>query len=70
MKYAIIENNIVKNLVLWNGKGDLLGVSQLYKVDDDINVNIGDEVRVNNGVLEVVSKYPFSHCNLKDGVSS
>ncbi|EEW2123308.1 MULTISPECIES: hypothetical protein [Enterobacteriaceae] len=60
MKYAIIENNIVKNLVLWNGKGDLLGVSQLYKVDDDINVNIGDEVRVNNGVLEVVSKYPFS----------
>ncbi|MFU1625983.1 hypothetical protein ACM2VE_14675 [Escherichia coli] len=51
MKYAIIENNIVKNLVLWNGKGDLLGVSQLYKVDDDINVNIGDEVRVNNGVL-------------------
>ena len=60
MKYAIIEKNIVKNLVLWNGKGDLLGVSQLYKVDDDINVNIGDEVRVNNGVLEVVSKYPFS----------
>lgn len=60
MKYAIIENNIVKNLVLWNGKGDLLGVSQLYKVDDDINVNIGDEVRVNNGVLEVVSKNPFS----------
>ena len=60
MKYAIIENNIVKNLVLCNGKGDLLGVSQLYKVDDDINVNIGDEVRVNNGVLEVVSKYPFS----------
>ncbi|EFH4046109.1 hypothetical protein F9362_10150 [Escherichia coli] len=59
MKYAIIENNIVKNLVLWNGKGDLLGVSQRYKVDDDITVNIGDEVRVNNGVLEIVSKYPF-----------
>ena len=53
MKYAIIENNIVKNLVLWNGKGDLLGVSQRYKVDDDITVNIGDEVRVNNGVLEI-----------------
>mgnify|MGYP007005889867 CR=1 FL=1 len=59
MKYAIIENNIVKNLVLWNGKGDLLGVSQRYKVDDDITLNIGDEVRVNNGVLEIVSKYAF-----------
>lgn len=58
MKYAIIENNIVKNLVLWSGKGDLLGVSQLYKVDDDINVNIGDEVRVNNGVLGKVRTSP------------
>lgn len=39
MKWALVENNIVTNIVVWDGKGDLF--SGVTTVQND-NANIGD----------------------------